>query len=82
MKAPLIAIFFSVLSSVEGEHPQGHLQPLGSHQDPEGVIASTDVVPNAKDFFERNALPGEPLLLKSAAKKMHAYSRWTDDYLR
>lgn len=82
MKAPLIAIFFSVLSSVEGEHPQGHLQPLGSHQDPEGVIASTDVVPNAKDFFERNALPGEPLLLKGAAKKMHAYSRWTDDYLR
>lgn len=82
MKVPLIAIFFSVLSSVEGKHPRGHLKPLGSHQDPEGVIASSDVVPNAKDFFERNALPGEPLLLKGAAKKMHAYSRWTDDYLR
>lgn len=81
MRTVVVVVFSWVLSSLECKHPPGHLHPLGSHQPPEGVIASTDIVPCAKDFFEQNALPGEPLLFKGAAKKMQAYSQWTDDYL-
>ena len=82
MKALLIVLNFWVFSGLESKHPPGHLQPLGSHQPPVGSIASTETVPGAKEFFDQNALPGEPLLFKGAAKKMPAYSKWTDEYLR
>ena len=82
MRGLLVVITVLVFSPLECKHPPGHLQPLGSHQPPVGSISSADVVPSAKDFFEQNALRGEPLLLKGAAKKIPAYSKWTDDYLR
>lgn len=82
MRGLFIVITVWVFSPLESKHPPGHLQPLGSHQPPLGSIPSTFVVPSAKDFFEQNALPGEPLLFKGAAKKMPAYSKWTDNYLR
>lgn len=82
MRALLILIFVWVFSPLESKHPPGHLQPLGSHQPPLGSIKSTDFVPGAPEFFKHNALPGEPLLFKGAAKNMPAYSKWTDQYLR
>ena len=82
MKALLIILNFWVFTVLESKHPPGHLQPLGSHQPPVGSIASTETVPGAIEFFEQNALPGEPLLFKGTAKKMPAYSKWTDEYLR
>ena len=82
MRALLILNFVWICSSLESKHPPGHLEPLGSHQPPLGSIDNTDLVPSSQDFFEQYALPGEPVLFKGAAKKMPAYSKWTDEYLR
>lgn len=82
MRALLILHFIWVVSPLESKHPPGHLKPLGSHQPPLGSIDTTDLVPSSQDFFEQNVLPGTPVLLKGAAKKMPAYSKWTDKYLR
>lgn len=81
MKALLILDFILVLSAHEPEHPPGHLKPLGSHQPPVGVLDSTDFVPSSREFFDQNVLPGKPVLFKGAAKKMPAFSKWTDEYL-
>lgn len=82
MRVVLILISVWIISPLESKHPPGHLQPLGSHQPPVGSIRTTEIVPDALEFFEQNALPGEPLLFKGAAKKMPAYLKWTDEYLR
>lgn len=81
MKALLILNFVLVLSALESKHPPGHLKPLGSHQPPIGLLDSTDIVPSSREFFDQNVLPGRPVLFKGAAKKMPAYSKWTDEYL-
>ena len=82
MKALLILNFVWIFCPLESKHPPGHLEPLGSHQPPLGSIGNTDLVPSSQDFFEQYALPGEPVLFKGAAKKMPAFSKWTDEYLR
>lgn len=82
MRALLILNFIWIFSPLESKHPPGHLEPLGSHQPPLGSIEITDFVPSSPDFFEQYALPGEPVLFKGAAKKMPAFSKWTDEYLR
>ena len=82
MRALLILNFIWISSPLESKHPPGHLEPLGSHQPPLGLIHNTDFVPSSQDFFQQYALPGEPVVFKGAAKKMPAFSKWTDQYLR
>lgn len=82
MKVLVILNFVWIFTPLESKHPPGHLEPLGSHQPPLGAIDRTDTVPSSQDFFERYALPGKPVLFNGAAKKMPAYLKWTDEYLR
>ena len=82
MRTLLIFNFVWIFSPLESKHPPGHLEPLGSHQPPLGSIDNTDLLPSSQDFFEQYALPGQPVLFKGAAKKMPAFSKWTDEYLR
>ena len=60
----------------------GHLQPLGSHRDPEGPLEEVQGFPDAQIFFEKYVTGSKPVVFKDAAKKIPAYSKWTDDYLR
>ena len=81
-KSKLWFIFSFILSTNGGEHPPGHLQPLGSHQPPVGDVLTINEVPSPQQFFTEYVQPGKPVLFKQAAMKNPAYSLWTDDYLR
>lgn len=80
-KSKLWFIFSFILSTNGGEHPPGHLQPLGSHQPPVGDVLTINEVPSPQQFFTEYVQPGKPVLFKQAAMKNPAYSLWTDDYL-
>lgn len=76
----ILAFILAVAQSTED--PSGHLQPLGSHQPPEGSLAVVDVLPSPREFFENYVKPGKPVIFRGAAKAMPPYTQWTDDYLR
>eukprot|EP00794_Sanderia_malayensis_P019468 gene19468-21391_t len=58
----------------------GHLKPFGAHTSPEPVEES-EIIPDAKTFFDQYVLPSRPIVFRGAAKKFKAYSLWTEDYL-
>lgn len=62
--------------------PAGHLQPLGSHRAPEGVIKSIQDVPSPQTFYNDHILTGQPVIFKGAAKLCPGFNLWTDTYLR
>nr|XP_002737753.2 PREDICTED: lysine-specific demethylase 8-like [Saccoglossus kowalevskii] len=64
------------------EHPRGHLQPLGSHQPPEGDIEKIDVIPPPDVFYNKYIKRSKPVIFKDAAKALPGFSLWNDDYLR
>lgn len=77
----LLCVFLNVVQG-NSDHPPGHLQPLGSHQNPEEPITELHEAPSPQYFFENFVKPGKPVLFKAAAKKMPSFSLWTDEYLR
>lgn len=67
----------------EGAFPKGHLQPLGSHRDPENdLIDELHEIPSAKDFWEKYVKTSKAVVLRGAAKHSPAFSKWTDEYLK
>lgn len=77
-----LSIAALVSSKADYQNPKGHLQPLGSHQQPGSPVKSVEDVPTPEDFFNNYAFPGVPLLFKGAAKRIPAYSKWTDEYMK
>ncbi|XP_030842973.1 uncharacterized protein LOC100889833 [Strongylocentrotus purpuratus] len=68
-------------STEEGSLP-GHLQVLGKHQPPEGHIEILHDPPSPKEFWEKYARDGIPVLFRGMANNSLGVHRWTDDYLR
>lgn len=63
--------------------PKGHLQPLGSHRDPDNtLIDELNEIPTAKAFWEKYVKPSKAVVLRGAAKHSPAFSKWTDEYLK
>lgn len=62
--------------------PRGHLQPLGSHRDPDNtLIDELHEIPSAKVFWEKYVKPSRAVVLRGAAKNSPAFTTWTDEYL-
>eukprot|EP00794_Sanderia_malayensis_P019469 gene19469-21392_t len=77
----LAALLISFVSAtVDPKLLPGHLKPFGAHTTPEPV-EETEIIPDAKTFFNEYVLPSRPIVFRGAAKKFKAYSLWTEDYL-
>lgn len=63
------------------EIPIGHLKPFGDHRPPDVPVDETESIPDPWTFWEKYVKPGDPLILRGAAKKSPAFSLWTEDYL-
>lgn len=73
--------------------PVGHLQPLGSHGPPAGLVKQIEGLPSPKEMFDMYASKfddsqgppktldkaGVPLLMRGAAKRMPAWEKWQTD---
>jgi len=67
----------------EGTFPKGHLQPLGSHQDPDNtLIDELHEIPSSKVFWEKYVKPSKAVVLRGAATHSPAFTKWTDEYLK
>jgi Ca2+-binding EF-hand superfamily protein len=59
----------------------GHLKPLGFHRAPLGPVDEFDYVISPKEFWEKYASKGEPVVFRGAANRSLGFTRWTNDYL-
>ncbi|XP_076305315.1 bifunctional peptidase and arginyl-hydroxylase JMJD5-like isoform X2 [Tachypleus tridentatus] len=66
-----------------GSAPPGHLKPLGFHQPPipDGVTEMFEF-PSPQQFWKEFVQASKPVIFRGVAKKLPAFSLWTDDFLR
>ena len=82
-----IAIFgllcqLSYSSNIQENFPRGHLQPLGSHREPEAVPEFTrDNYPTPEEFWNNFVKPSKPAVFRGGAKDWLGFTKWTDEYL-
>jgi len=77
-----LAFFGCVVGLAMGAQPRGHLQPLGSHMDPEGAVFEMDGFPKSPlEFFDDYIVPSKPVIFREAAKGLNGFKLWTDEYL-
>jgi hypothetical protein len=74
-----ILLFFTDIS--EEKFPKGHLEPLGSHREPD-TIEERDDIPSPLEFWNKYVKISRPVVLRGAAKYSKAYQLWTDEYLK
>jgi lysine-specific demethylase 8 len=79
MKLYTIYLFCAIFTYIECK--EGHLQKLGAHRPPEGVVEEVDYVPLPKVFQEFYSSKSVPLLMKGVYKDSRAYRLWNDEYL-
>jgi len=61
----------------------GHMQPIGSHRQPEGSIEVLTHVPDPLEFYNKYMATHTPVLFKGAIAGTPALTQWKDDeYLR
>jgi len=82
----LIAVVLLVTLAVsvrnEDDLP-GHMQPIGSHRQPEESIEVLTHVPDPLEFYDKYMTTHTPVLFKGAIAGTPALTRWSDDeYLR
>ena len=87
----IIALVFAVVATTRAssersdparEHRHGHLMPLGHQRPAEGDVEVVTGFPDAKTFFTEYVHQNEPVIFKGAAKRIPAFTRWTDAYLK
>ena len=80
-----LSVFFFQLcfsSKLEENLQQGHLQPLGSHMDPEQVSEFTrGNYPTPKEFWKNFVKPSKPAVFRGGAGDWVGFTKWTDEYL-
>ncbi|XP_062515381.1 uncharacterized protein LOC134190860 [Corticium candelabrum] len=59
----------------------GHLRPLGFHRPPLSHVDEFDYVISPREFWEKYASKGEPVVFRGAANHSAGFSRWTNEYL-
>lgn len=78
----LLSQGITIHSEDESVFPRGHLQPLGSHRDPDNsLIDELHDIPSPKVFWEKYVKPSRAVVLRGAAKNSPAFTKWTDEYL-
>ncbi|XP_041480490.1 uncharacterized protein LOC121427977 [Lytechinus variegatus] len=84
----LLVVFCLILlqclanGNTEGGHLPGHLDVLGKHRPPEGHIEILHELPSPREFWEKYARDGIPVLFRGMANNSLGVHRWTDDYLK
>lgn len=74
-------VFLLLLGRCYAELP-GHLQPLGSHMDPE-LVRRTGHLPSPLEFYENYVAPQTPLIIEGALKGSTVWKDWqSDQYIR
>ena len=73
---------YMAVTSVLSASQQGHMEPIGNQRKSEGHIDVTDEIPDAMKFFNDYVKASKPIVFKGAAKKLPAFSKWSDDYLK
>lgn len=63
------------------QDPPGHLKPLGFHRPPLGHVDVLDHVISPREFWEKYASKGEPVVFRGAANHSLGFTRWTNEYL-
>ena len=86
MKTLLNLLILNVfLHITHGEAPRGHMQPMGSHQDPHHGIPMMGYFPSPGVFYHNFVKTSQPLLLRGAMDHegaFPAFKKWTDEYFR
>ncbi len=60
----------------------GHMQPLGSHSEPE-LVPMLAHIPSPLEFREKYVKPGKPVVMKGVMAETEVLGNWqSDDYLR
>ncbi len=60
----------------------GHMQPLGSHMEPE-LVRRIDHMPSPSEFYENFVRPKIPVVLEGLMSGQEVLRNWqSDDYLR
>lgn len=79
----LLQINFVSNSEIDQNFPRGHLLPLGSHKAPDNsLIDDLQEVPSPKTFWKKYVKPSRAVVLRGAAIRSNAFTKWTDDYLK
>ena len=80
-----ILFVFHVFGALQSTHTEpeipGHLKPLGFHRAPLGAVDEFDYVISPKEFWEKYASKGEPVVFRGAANRSLGFTRWTNEYL-
>ena len=84
MKKIVFALFFAFASYnfSQKTNIQGHLQPLGSHQDPEGHVQEINGFLEPLTFFREFVNKSKAVLFKGACQRFKATRQWNDNFLR
>ena len=75
-----ILVYFTNVKS-EGKFPEGHLEPLGSHREPD-TIEERDDIPSPLEFWNEYVKISKPVVFRGAGKHSNAYKLWSDEYLK
>ena len=78
----LLLFYMTVTRVAASSHPRGHLQPLGSHQPPEGKIVEVEGASNPAELCRESMHFSRPVVLRRAIEKCRAMELWNDQYLR
>ena len=77
-----LALLLSLCCSGGEDTPPGHMQPLGSHMEPE-LVRRIDHMPSPQEFYEEFVRPKVPVVLEGLMAKQEVIKNWqSDDYLR
>ncbi|CAB3989861.1 Hypothetical predicted protein [Paramuricea clavata] len=77
----LLFKIFSILQTILGETPRGHMKPLGEHRSAE--IETEEIIDDLHplQFWKHYVKAGIPVLFPGAAKNSEAYKSWTEEYM-
>jgi hypothetical protein len=82
LPAAYLCLLFPLITGTSADVPVGHLQPLGSHRQPDNnLFDETNEWPSPEEFWNKYVKPSRPLILRGAAKYSKAFTEWTDEYL-
>lgn len=83
----LVCCMLTEVSCVEEEKPSesslpGHMQPLGSHMEPE-LVRRLDHIITPQEFYEDFVLPKKPVVFEGLMSNTDVVKNWqSDEYLR
>lgn len=75
----LAVVLYGVLWLCGGDElPPGHLQPLGSHREPE-LVATLSAMPTSRSFYLDYVQTSTPVLLKGVLNSTTLLKNWGND---